>query len=105
MTVAINARAAVRREIGGVERLAREMAARLPRPPCRARVGAGGAPPTRPTREPHLLPRQPRPAGHRPPQRGGDPRRCRPPPPRLVPPGLRGLPACAAAEDRPRRAA
>jgi glycosyltransferase involved in cell wall biosynthesis len=29
--VAINARAAVRREIGGVERLAREMAARLPR--------------------------------------------------------------------------
>src|SRR2546430_16512012 len=31
MTVAINARAAVRREIGGVERLAREMAARLPR--------------------------------------------------------------------------
>src|SRR5436305_10885006 len=31
MTVAINARAAARREIGGVERLAREMAARLPR--------------------------------------------------------------------------
>jgi glycosyltransferase involved in cell wall biosynthesis len=30
MTVAINARAAVRREIGGVERYAREMAARLP---------------------------------------------------------------------------
>ena len=30
MTVAINARAAVRREIGGVERLAREMAQRLP---------------------------------------------------------------------------
>lgn len=30
MTVAINGRAAVRREIGGVERLAREMAARLP---------------------------------------------------------------------------
>ena len=28
--VAINARAAIRREIGGVERLAREMAARLP---------------------------------------------------------------------------
>ena len=31
MTVAINARAAVRREIGGVERLAREMVERLPR--------------------------------------------------------------------------
>ena len=31
MTVAINARAAARREIGGVERLSREMAARLPR--------------------------------------------------------------------------
>jgi len=31
VTVAINARAAVRREIGGVERLAREMALRLPR--------------------------------------------------------------------------
>jgi len=30
MTVAINARAAARREIGGVERVAREMAARLP---------------------------------------------------------------------------
>ncbi|HEX6458658.1 MAG TPA: glycosyltransferase family 1 protein [Thermoleophilaceae bacterium] len=37
--VAINARAAVRREIGGVERLAREMAARLPRlNPARYRV-------------------------------------------------------------------
>jgi hypothetical protein len=31
MTVAINARAAVRREIGGVERLAREMVQRLPK--------------------------------------------------------------------------
>src|SRR5205823_4380801 len=39
MTVAINARAAARREIGGVERLAREMATRLPRlPPDRYRV-------------------------------------------------------------------
>jgi glycosyltransferase involved in cell wall biosynthesis len=39
LTVAINARAAVRREIGGVERLAREMAMRLPRlAPGRYRV-------------------------------------------------------------------
>ena len=39
MTVAINARAAVRHEIGGVERLAREMADRLPRlNPARYRV-------------------------------------------------------------------
>src|SRR3954462_7221986 len=39
MTVAINARAAVRAETGGVERVAREMVARLPRlSPGRYRV-------------------------------------------------------------------
>ena len=37
--VAINARAAVRREIGGVERVARELATRLPAAAARTATG------------------------------------------------------------------
>jgi hypothetical protein len=74
--VAINARAAVRQQIGGVERMAREMAVRLPalRPDryrvmaphaalarCRARLGAARATRVGRPLRPRVLASEPRP--------------------------------------------
>ena len=98
--VVIDARAAARREIGGVERVAREMAARLPgstrgatavmRPPAcaraprRPRLGAAGAARRAPARRAcDLLPGQPRAAGVAP-HVARDPRLAAVAPPRVV---------------------
>ena len=124
--VAIDARAAVRPELGGVERWARELAARLPalrpdgyavagaaaaaRAPRGARVGAGR--PARPRRAARrvraAVPGQPR-AGRPSARRGRPPRRGRAPPSRLVlrrayaalaaPPPARRRASCAARRD------
>ena len=111
---AIDARAAARPELGGVERWARELCARLPytvhrpprgaRAPRRARVGAGRAAGPERAGARAAVPGEPR-AGGRAQRRRGDPRRRPAAPSRVVLGPLRGLPAPHPAADRQARAA
>ena len=114
--VAIDARAAVRPELGGVERWARELAARLPRlrpggyavvrppralvAPGRARVGAAAAAGGDGARAGAAVPCEPR-ARRRAQRRRRAARRRRPAPPGLVLAHLRRLAARAAAASWP----
>ena len=120
--IAIDARAAARPELGGVERWARELSARLPalrpgglrgaapaaaaRAPGGARVGAGRAAGAgrADARAAAAVPGQPR-AGRLAPHGARAPRRGRAAPSRLVLRRLRGLAAAAAAGARRPRAA